>query len=207
MLALFLNEKLRMELFLERLKITELVQSWALYRDSGDWESLRAIAHPEALMTATWYHGSFDGFIDAIQASWRKGSRSQHFQGGTTVKLQGTRALAQTRMAILVRGSIEGILVDVNCTGRFIDRVEKRMDKWKILRRSVIYEKDRIDPVIPNTTIQLDLERLQKFPNGYQHLAYLQSINGGQVASDLPTAQGPQLESLMLEANEWLYSN
>ena len=190
---------------MERLRISELVQSWAHYRDLGDWDGLRSTVHPDATMTATWYHGLFEGFINAAQASWRRGSRSQHFQGGTLVELAGDRALAQTRMAILVRGTVEGQLVDVNCTGRFVDRVERRHGEWRIARRSVVYEKDRMDPVTPGTVLSLDPERLQRFPHGYCHLAYLQSINGGQVSTDLPTAQGPALDQLMAQARAWLH--
>jgi len=88
---------------LERLEIAELVQSWALYRDTGDWDKLRETVRPDGTMTATWFHGTFEAFIVAIQDSWRKGSSSQHFQGGTVVEVLGTKAIAQTRMSILVR--------------------------------------------------------------------------------------------------------
>ncbi|NDF80073.1 MAG: nuclear transport factor 2 family protein, partial [Betaproteobacteria bacterium] len=52
---------------LERLEISELVQSWALYRDTGDWDKLRQTVHADGIMTATWFHGTFDDFITAIQ--------------------------------------------------------------------------------------------------------------------------------------------
>jgi len=188
----------------DQLAIAALAQNWALARDTGDWEKLRATAHPGATMTATWFDGSFDGFIEACQASWRKGSRSQHFLGGTSADVNGERALAQTRMSILVRSTLDGVEVDAACYGRFFDRVEKREGAWRIARRSVIYEKDRLDPVDPSATIALDPALLKRFPDGYRHLAYLQTKNGAQVNLNLPTARGEALDKLLREAKAWL---
>lgn len=193
-----------MQNLLEKLTITEVVQSWAMYRDIGDWERLRSTVHVDATMTATWYNGSFDGFIEAIQASWRKGSRSQHFVGSTVVDLQGTKAVAQTRMSILVRGKLGDQAVDVTSVGRFFDRVEKRQGVWRIAKRCVIYEKDRMDPVSPQALISLEPALLEKFPEGYRHLAYLQTKAGGEVNPNLPTANGPVLDQLLTQADAWL---
>jgi len=193
-----------MQNLLEKLTITEVVQSWAMYRDIGDWERLRSTVHVDATMTATWYNGSFDGFIEAIQASWRKGSRSQHFVGSTVVDLQGTKAVAQTRMSILVRGKLDDQAVDVTSVGRFFDRVEKRQGVWRIAKRCVIYEKDRMDPVSPQALISLEPALLEKFPEGYRHLAYLQTKAGGEVNPNLPTASGPVLDQLLTQADAWL---
>ena len=193
-----------MQNLLEKLTITEVVQSWAMYRDIGDWERLRSTVHVDATMTATWYNGSFDGFIEAIQASWRKGSRSQHFVGSTVVDLQGTKAVAQTRMSILVRGKLGDQAVDVTSVGRFFDRVEKRQGVWRIAKRCVIYEKDRMDPVSPQALISLEPALLEKFPEGYRHLAYLQTKAGAEVNPNLPTASGPVLDQLLTQADAWL---
>ena len=193
-----------MQEMLERLAIGEVIQQWALARDSGDWERLRATVHADATMTATWFHGPFEAFIEAAQASWRKGSKSQHVLGGTMVELNGARALAQTRMTIMVRGMLDAIEVDVACHGRFFDRMEKREGVWRIARRGVIYEKDRIDPVDPAAKLVLDRELLARFPDGYRHLAYLQTRSGATVNPNLPTARGEALDALLAEAKVWL---
>ena len=188
----------------DQLAIAALAQRWALARDTGDWKNLRATAHPGATMTTTWFDGGFEDFIEACQASWRKGSRSQHFLGGTVAEINGARALAQTRMSINVRSRLEGVEVDAVCTGRFFDRVERRDGVWRIAKRSAIYEKDRIDPVVPGTAISLDQALLERFPEGYRHLAYLQTRNGARVNPNLPTARGEALENFLREAEAWL---
>jgi len=68
----------------------------------------------------------------------------------------------------------------------------------------VIYEKDRIDPVYPGAAISLDPALLGRFPEGYRHLAYLQTKNGAQVNPNLPTAGGEALDKLLREAKAWL---
>jgi SnoaL-like protein len=188
----------------DQLAIAALMQGWALARDTGDWERLRATAHPDASMTTTWFDGAFGDFVETCRTSWGKGSRSQHFLGGTTAEIRGGRALAQTRMSINLRSRLDGVEVDAVCLGRFFDRVEKRDGAWRIARRSVIYEKDRIDPVDPQATLSLDAELLGRFPDGYRHLAYLQTRNGANVNPNLPTAGGEALERLLREARAWL---
>ncbi len=193
-----------MQDLLDQLEIMSVIQNWALWRDSGEWDKLRTTVHRDAIMTATWFHGRFDEFIEAARASWRKHSRSQHSLGGTTVELNRTRAIAQTRMTILVRSELDGLEVDITCHGRFFDRVEKRNGAWRIARRSVIYEMDRIDPVRPGSRLALDPEVLRRFPEGYRHLAYVQSRSGAQVNPDLPTADPESQKMLLREAKAWL---
>jgi hypothetical protein len=188
----------------DQLAISALMQNWALARDTGDWDKLRATAHPGAAMTTTWFDGQFEDFVAFCQASFGKGSRSQHFLGGTVAEIKGARAIAQTRMSINVRSRLDGVEVDAVCLGRFFDRVERREGAWRIAKRSVIYEKDRIDPVDSGARISLDPALLGRFPEGYRHLAYLQTKNGAQVNPNLPTARGEALEKLLREAKTWL---
>jgi hypothetical protein len=197
---------------LERLTISELVQSWAMHRDAGNWAQLRETVHADGIMTATWFEGTFEAFITGIQASWRRGSKSQHVQGGTVVEVVGRKAIAQTRMSILVRGSLEGVAVDVTCIGLFYDRVEirdgdgcgDRDGQWRIAKRNVIYDKDSLSPVHPGDVIELSPQKLSSFPEGYRYLAYLQSSNGAHVNPNLPTAQGDAKDELIRDAQSWL---
>ncbi len=191
---------------LDKLALYDAVQSWALYRDTGDWEGLKSTLHPNAHMTATWFDGPFTDFILAVQASWRKGSKSQHFLGGTVAQISGDKAIAQTRMTIMVRGALEGHEVDVSCVGRFYDRVVKVHGDWKILKRNVIYEKDRMDLVKPGALLELDPKNLALFPEGYRHLAYLQTSHGAQVSPHLATASGEAFDRLVQEAQAWIHS-
>ncbi|MGH3319709.1 MAG: nuclear transport factor 2 family protein, partial [Streptosporangiaceae bacterium] len=117
---------------------------------------------------------------------------------------RGTRAVAQTKMTILQRAPVHGVEVDVTCIGRFYDFFERRDGLWKIVRRQPIYEKDRLDPVDPAASLSLDAAVLARFPQGYRHLAYLQSVNGFEVKVGLPGLTGKAVGGLYAEGRTWL---
>jgi hypothetical protein len=188
----------------DTLAIKEVVENWAVFRDSGDWERFRTVWHKEGYMMATWFQGPFEEFIRVNKEGWDKGVSILHLLGGTSVEVKGKRAIAQTKMTISQRAPVHGVLVDVLCTGRFYDFFEKRKDRWAIVLRRLFYEKDRMDPVDPSKTVQLDPDILAQFPEGYQHLAYLQSGLGFKVKTNMPGLRGPDAEALYAQGKKWL---
>jgi hypothetical protein len=189
---------------LDRLAIRDLVENWAVWRDAGDWERFATVWHEEGWMSATWFQGPARDFIRVSQEGFAKGVRILHFLGGTSIDLSGERAIAQTKMTISQRALVHDVLCDVVCTGRFYDFLEKRQDKWGIVRRQPIYEKDRIDPVDPAATLRLDQTALAALPEGYRHLAYMQELIGYKVKRDMPGLTGAEVEKLYGEGRAWL---
>jgi hypothetical protein len=188
----------------DRLAIIETVNNWALWRDAGDWERFRTVWHEDGWMTATWFQGPAEKFIEVSKAGFDKGVSILHFLGGTSVDVKGERAIAQTKMTISQRAQVDGVLVDVVCTGRFYDFFARRRGQWKIVRRQPIYEKDRMDPLDPAVKLSLDAGLLGKFPEGYRHLAYLQTRIGYTIKLDLPQLKGPVVEALYAHGQAWL---
>jgi SnoaL-like domain len=189
---------------LDKLAIRELLQNWAVWRDAGDWDRFATVWHDDAVMMATWFQGPAREFIRVSREGWEKGVSILHFLGGCSIDLAGQRAVSQTKMTISQRGLVEGVLCDVVCTGRFYDFLEKRADRWGIVLRQPIYEKDRIDPVDPAARLELNPELLNAFPAGYRHLAYLQSRIGYAVKRDMPGLKGPEVEALYARGRRWL---
>jgi hypothetical protein len=188
----------------DRLAIIETVNNWALWRDAGDWERFRTVWHDNGWMTATWFQGPAEKFIEVSKSGFDKGVSILHFLGGTSVDLKGERAIAQTKMTISQRADVDRVAVDVVCTGRFYDFFEKRRNKWAIVRRQPIYEKDRMDPLDPAAKLMLDPGLLARFPEGYRHLAYLQTKIGFTIKLDLPQLKGPVVEALYVHGQAWL---
>ncbi len=192
------------------LLIRQMVERWAVWRDAGDWERFATVWHKDGVMMATWFQGPFKEFIRVTQEGWVKGVSILHFLGGSAIELSkdGTRAIAQTKMTISQRGMVEGedgqVLCDVVCTGRFYDFVVKEQGEWKLLHRQPIYEKDRIDPVDSSATLKLDKEKLATFPEGYRHLAYIQTRIGYTVKMDMPMLKGDAVQSLYRRGAAWL---
>jgi SnoaL-like domain len=189
---------------LERLAIRELVENWAVWRDAGDWERFRTVWHADGRMMATWFQGTADEFIAVSRAGFDKGVSILHFLGGNSVDLAGSRAVSQTKMTISQRARVHEVPVDVVCTGRFYDFLEKRDGRWGLVLRQPIYEKDRMDPVDPAAHLTLDPALLQRFPEGYRHLAYLQTQIGFTVKPDMPGLKGPEVEALYARGRTWL---
>jgi len=188
----------------DRDEIVRVVQDWALWRDAGDWERFATVWHEDGWMTATWFQGPAAKFIEVSKAGFEKGVSILHFLGGVSVDLNGSRAVAQTKMTINQRGDIDRVTVDVVCTGRFYDFFEKRAGRWAIVRRQPIYEKDRLDVLDPAASLKLDPDLLGSFPEGYRHLAYLQTRIGYKIKLDLPQLKGPVIERLYRHGKAWL---
>ena len=184
--------------------IRELVENWAVWRDARLWDRFRTVWHADGRMMATWFQGSYEEFIKANQEGWARGVRILHFLGGSAIEIAAARAIAQTKMTISQRAPVEGIVCDVVCTGRFYDFLEKRKGKWGIVLRRLAYEKDRLDPVDPSATLKLDQSLLAQFPEGYRHLAYLQTKIGYKVKPDMPGLDGPDLDALYAKGEAWL---
>ena len=189
---------------LDKLAIRELIENWAVWRDAGDWERFASVWHDDGVMMATWFQGPAKDFIRVTQEGWAKGVSILHFLGGSSVEVAANRAIAQTKMTISQRGEVQGVLCDVVCTGRFYDFLEKRDERWGLVLRQPIYEKDRIDPVDPAQPLRLDPAALAKFPKGYRHLAYIQTGLGYRVKMDMPQLTGPEVEALYARGARWL---
>ena len=189
---------------LERLAIREVVENWVVRRDAGDWERFRGVWHPDGRMMATWFQGTADEFIAVSRAGFDKGVSILHFLGANSVDIAGNRAISQAKMTISQRAKVHDVLCDVVCTGRFYDFFEKRSGRWGIVLRQPIYEKDRMDPVDPAARVTLDAGLLARFPEGYRHLAYLQSHIGFKVKPDMPGLKGPAVEALYGRGRAWL---
>ncbi len=188
----------------ERLAIREVIENWAVWRDAGDWERFATCWHDDGRMMATWFQGSATEFIKVSREGFERGVSILHFLGGASIDLEGDRAIAQTKMTINQRALVHRVLVDVVCTGRFYDFMEKRDGRWGVVLRQPIYEKDRMDPVDPAVRLELDQEILSRFPAGYRHLAYLQTEVGFAVKTDMPGLTGEEVEALYARGRRWL---
>ena len=194
-----MNEELQ-----DRLIIRELIENWVLWRDARMWDKFRTVWHDDGRMMATWAQGTAEEFIENSKKSFANGMRVMHLLGGSSVEVRGKRAIAQTKMTIIQRAPVHGILCDVACIGRFYDFLEKRDGRWGIVLRQPIYEKDRMDPVDPEAKLHLDPKLLTKYPEGYRHLAYLQAQIGFNPKLDMPGHTGPEIEALYMRGANWL---
>ncbi|MFL5862533.1 MAG: nuclear transport factor 2 family protein [Solirubrobacteraceae bacterium] len=191
----------------DTLAIRDLVENWVVWRDAGDWDRFATVWHDDGIMMATWFQGPARDFIRVSREGFERGVRILHFLGGSTIEVAGDRAIAQTKMTITQRTTLEGVECDVVCTGRFYDFLERRVEVGPthlLVLRQPIYEIDRLTPVSGETGPPLDADLLMQFPTGYRHLAYIQSTIGYDVKRDMPGLTGPEVEDLYRRGAQWL---
>jgi len=200
-----MNVDPRLEERLDRLALLELPGQWFILRDTQDWEKFLALWHEDGVMMTTWGgRATPEEFTRAAAAGFERGDRMLHTTGGMAIELAGTRAIGQSKMRIMQRGPVEGVLCDVTCIGRNYDFFEKRGGRWGFVLRQPIYERDEIVPVNPGDTVTLDPQKLARFPEGYARLAYLQEGLGYTIKTDMPVLTGPQLDALYAQGKAWL---
>ena len=190
---------------LEQLEIRTLIENWVVWRDSGEWDRFATLWHPDGRMITTWSQAPAAEFIERSKRAWESGAlKVLHGLEGSTIEIEGPRALAQTKMYIMQRGEIDGVAVDVVCRGRFWDLLEKAAGRWMLLLRQPVYELDSMSTVDPGQSLSLDPDLLARFPEGYRRLAYLQTRLGLDVSRTMPGTRGPEIEALKQRTRRWL---
>src|ERR1700676_684763 len=98
---------MRENVALEKLAIREVIDNWAIWSDSGDWERFRTVWHEDGQMSATWFQGPAEEFLRVRRQGWERDVSILHCLGGTSIDIAGNRAIAQTKMTISQRGLVQ----------------------------------------------------------------------------------------------------
>ncbi len=196
--------KNRIDILLDKSSISQLLQDWALWRDVGNWEALRGAYSPGATMRTTWFDGPAADFVEASMRMSQGKTKAQHFVGASSIDVSGTRALAETRVILLVRSMLHEVEVDATCYGRFFDRLVQTDGRWYIASRVPIYEKDYLRAVNPSAQLELNADELARYPMPYRYLAYLQASGGATITLDLPLPGSVEQATLHEQGRAWL---
>ncbi|HET7366018.1 MAG TPA: hypothetical protein VFJ70_20775, partial [Burkholderiales bacterium] len=122
------------------------------------------------------------------------------------VQARRDRALSEVDVAIRWRTQIGDFEVDVTGDARFFDRFVRCDDgRWRVLERTAIYEKDRIDAVRPSLLFGLAYARMRfdKYPAECRHLALALERAGFRLAH-VVTAYSEEETALRSAAARWL---
>jgi len=191
----------------DRLDCMDLIQAWALYRDQGRWAELLDTFHPDGTIAVTWFKGAFPDFVEASKrAAAGSKSLSKHQIGWPLVTLRGDRAMAETSIAIHGRATLDSVLVDNVSYGRFLDRLERRAGRWRIAERIAIYEKDRLDPVVPGEAFDRFMTEtdFSIYPEAYRFIGHRLVSAGRKLVSPIIVNASPEAEALYRRYRDWL---
>ena len=81
----------------DKLAIRETVENWVVWRDAGDWARFATVWHSDGCMTATWFQGPAQQFIEVSREAFDKGVNILHFLGGWTCEIVGERGYPRSR--------------------------------------------------------------------------------------------------------------
>src|SRR5262245_28347229 len=164
----------------DKFACAELIQAWGLYRDQRRWEELLDTFHPEGEIAVSWFRGPFREFVEHC----KRGGPSKHLISPPLVRIAGERAVVETSIVILVRQAIDGVAVDMTSRARFLDRLERRHGRWRILERAAIYEQDRLDPVEPSEAFArlMQAASAARYPEPYRYMAVRLAVAGRPLA-------------------------
>ena len=192
---------------LDRIGVLQTIGDWALWRDTERWDRLRSLYTPGATMAVSWFSGAASEFVTRCEEMNKLAANpmvSHHILGGSHVELEGGRAVAETRVSILMRLHVHGVECDVTAISRFHDRLARSGSAWLIAHRVAVFEKDMIQPVVPGDSLALDRAKFMGFPAAYRCCAYTLAERGMVVNLSLPAPGSPALAALEAAGRDWL---
>jgi 3-phenylpropionate/cinnamic acid dioxygenase small subunit len=190
-------------------EIAALLVRWGHARDSDDWDTLAACFHDDASIHISWISAPAAEFVArsrALAAKRKPGSHTKHLITGPWVRVNGERAFSRCHVDLCIRADIGGHEFDVQSWFRFFDLLEKRGGAWRIVTRTAVYEKDRIDPVDPGGVpdqLLADMD-FSGFPSAARHLCYLQQASGRPTVTEVVSVYSDEEAALREAGEKWL---
>ncbi len=140
------QDSLRM--LLDKQEIHEVLMRYCRGIDRCDEELLRGVYHSDA----TDDHGMFTGkaadFIPWAIEALKKDESTNHYIANELIEVEGDVAHCESYfLAVHRRQQKDGAKSDLQFSGRYVDRFERRQGVWKIAHRQVVFDRSRIDPV------------------------------------------------------------
>ena len=117
--------------------------------DRRDFDLLRSCYHPDAVDDHGDFVGGIDDFVEFCREGTLNFTSTSHHTTNTLVEVEGDVAHAEFygRAYHRVAAGVDGIEKDLAVNTRWIDRFEKRGGEWRIAKRLVVVDTDRVDPV------------------------------------------------------------
>ncbi|MAF50436.1 MAG: nuclear transport factor 2 family protein [Rhodospirillales bacterium] len=191
-------------------EISKLLSSWAYGRDNGEWDLLADCYHGDATMNISWISGSASDFVEQSKkmlAGAATDEHGKHNLGDAFIRVAGDRAVSECHVELLRRMRNDTFEFDMITWGRFIDLFERREDRvWRIFERTMVYEKDRMDPVNPDQVPAgyYDAMNLEKFPAACRFLCYRLELRGWSPEPNIITVNSEAEKQLLENARKWL---
>lgn len=131
-------------------EIRQAMYAYARGIDRGDQSLLQPSFHDDAEDD----HGNFKGDKAAALAAFKKSAANKqttasfHHLGNVLIDLKGDVADVETYFVAVQRRELDGKTYTRTRAGRYLDRFERRDGVWRVARRKVIDDWNRLDEVV-----------------------------------------------------------
>jgi SnoaL-like domain len=190
-------------------QIASLLIRWGHARDSDDWDTLGGCFHDDATIRISWISGLAKDFIArsrTMAATRKPGEHSKHLISGPWIRVNRDHAFSRCHVNLYIRTTIDGHEFDLQSWFRFFDLLERRDNVWRIVKRTAVYEKDRLDPVDPRGLPKdffADMN-LSAFPASAKFLCYRQLRSGRSPSTNIIAVYSDEERALKEEGEVWL---
>ena len=180
----------------EKLNITKLIEYELYCDDTGNMNALKDCYSQDSRIRLSWFEGNVNDYVNQKE-DLRINLKHKIFN--TLVWLNGNKAIAETQCMILEDPVIDGTGYHYTGFVRYLYRVQKEADIWKLRSCDCIYEKDRLDPEL---SLQ-DTDR--KYRDSYKYLTILSEKRGIPCNERLPGDDRPLItKEIYVDATNWL---
>lgn len=190
---------------LDQVAISDVIHRERLARDSGAWDEMASLYHPDASIDVSWFQGSGADFVEATRKAIRPGVLNFHMMSPTVVSVRGDRALAETPTALQAFMQFDGLDIIGTSFLRQLWRAQRTGGDWLIAGLRGIYIRDQMSPCDTGQVLKLDEAKLRSFRQSYRYLSYRLAALGMNPRDDLPGVDRPETVAAVRAAElQWL---
>jgi hypothetical protein len=145
----------RLRLVEDRQAIHDVIVRYCRGVDRSEPDLVRAAFHDDALDNHFGVVLPFGEAIGTLKSARTGGgsppskTTSMHNICNVLIEVDGDIARCESYVIVIVRIPQDGGAVDWMHAGRYVDRFERRNGEWRIAYRTVVYDLERFDEVVP----------------------------------------------------------
>jgi SnoaL-like domain len=125
---------------LDREKIRHCIAAVARGEDRRDADLIRASYWPDATCDYGIFTGSLPDYLDWVLPGSPAIVVTQHILGQILITLSKDTAQSETHVIGYHRVDVGDGNIDTAIVGRYLDRLERREEEWRIAERTMIYD-------------------------------------------------------------------
>ena len=196
----------RLQHLLDRTEIFDLVRFERHCRDQRDFPGMIACYVPHAPVRTSWFDGTVEDFAEASRRKMASGaSQAKHWIMPARLDFKDGRALVESPAVIFDRMTFDGVAFDMFQYCRFLSRVIKTANGWKLGSFEGIYQRDRLETVDPRDELPVDWAIVATLRPSYKFMGYTQIKRGYTLNPELLGDDRPDLlEAFYKREQQWL---